>query len=89
MISTKKQGNKVFPINTRGIKSQRRPEFLRKMIMFSFVGTNPQVAKVDTVVKIEKVRVDISLARRTSLAVLTKLTYTRSNIEPAMFVTRW
>ncbi|PON66116.1 hypothetical protein PanWU01x14_111670 [Parasponia andersonii] len=33
---------------------RRSPEFLLKTIMFSFVGTNPQLAKVDTVVKIEK-----------------------------------
>lgn len=61
---------------------------MRKMIMFSFVGTNPQFANVETVVKTEKVRGEISLELRTSLAVLTELMYTRSNTEPTRFDTR-
>ena len=54
--------------------------------MFSFVGTNPQFENVETVVKTEKVRGEISLELRTSFTL--KLTYARSNMEPTRFVTR-
>lgn len=59
------------------------------MIIFSFVGTNPQFATVEIVVKMEKVRGEIFLELRTFLAVLTKVTYRRSNTEPTRFITRW
>lgn len=51
----RKTGNNVFPNRSWGITMSKRPGFFLKTIMFSFVGTKPQFAKVEIVVKIEKV----------------------------------
>ena len=59
------------------------------MIMFSLVGTNPPFANVETVKNTEKVRGEMSLELRTSLAVLIKFTYTRTNREPTRCVMTW
>uniref|UniRef100_A0A2P2PVV0 Uncharacterized protein n=1 Tax=Rhizophora mucronata TaxID=61149 RepID=A0A2P2PVV0_RHIMU len=45
----------VFPRRTWGMRRSSRPEFFLNTIMFSFVGTNPPLANVETVRKAENV----------------------------------